>query len=67
MVQDDLVEVVVLPCPANLQILRGHTDLFEAGFEQHPLRAGIVQQGARLDAVQSKFRSCRFDDCLDRR
>lgn len=66
-VQDHLVEVVVLPFSGNLQVPRGHADLLEPGLLQHPLRANVVQKGARLDAVKSELVACHFDYPLDRR
>jgi hypothetical protein len=65
-VQDLLVEGVVLPLAGYLQVSRRHPNLLEAGLQQHPLRANIVQESTRLYAVQSEFVTCGFNDYLDR-
>lgn len=50
--QDPLVEDVVLPRAGDTQIVRCHPELREPGAFQHGLGRAIVNEGARLDAVQ---------------
>lgn len=52
---ETLVEEVVLPAPGDAQVLRGDPDTGEAMACQDPLRAGVVHQGACLQAVQTEL------------
>ena len=44
---------MVAPLAADVEIAAGQAELLEAGFQQHALRAEVVEQRAGLDPVQA--------------